>query len=305
MPRVSVVIPAYNSEKHLAETLRSALGSSVGDLEVVVVDDGSTDRTAELAAGFGPRVRVMSQANAGMSVSRNRGINSCDSEFVALLDSDDVWHPLKVEMQMQALGSRPEHGFAFTNFSVWDGASQVGFCGEARTGAVDGEFDGWVYHRLIVTNWALPSSVLLRTSAWRELGPFLCDDHQTDDWEYMVRASRQFKSVRLSEPMVLYRQHPLSLSKRLPPTNTGEILREGLISRYGLASPDGQLVDSEALDHDRYLGWSNFADAHCARGNFSVGINAFGNLIRHGPRRRQTFVKLGKALFRRVFPRRA
>jgi glycosyltransferase involved in cell wall biosynthesis len=304
MPRVSVVIPAYNSEKHLGETLRSALNSSFTDLEVVVVDDGSSDKTADIAAGFGPKVRVLSQANAGMSASRNRGIDSCDSEFIALLDSDDVWHPLKLQYQLQALSGRPEHGFAFTNFSVWDGGSQNGFCEQARTGAVDGDFDGWIYHRLIVTNWALPSSVLFRSRAWRELGPFHCDDHQTDDWEYLVRASRQFRFVRLAEPMVLYRQHASSLSRRLPTQHTGEIMRETLIARYGLASPDGQIVDHDALNHERYLGWSNFADAHCARGKLGTGVRTFGGLMLRGPRRRDAALKMSKALFRRAFPKR-
>lgn len=95
MPRVSVVIPAYNAAALLAPTLESVLNSTYRDLEVIVVNDGSQDETAAVASDFGPRVRVISQKNAGMSASRNRGIQDSDSEFIALVDSDDIWHPQK------------------------------------------------------------------------------------------------------------------------------------------------------------------------------------------------------------------
>lgn len=303
MPRVSVVIPAFNAEKYLAATIESALASTFRDLEVVVVNDGSSDGTGEVARRFGDRVRVIDQANAGMSPSRNRGIDSSDSEFIALLDSDDIWHPAKLEAQVRALEHRPEHGFSFTEFIFWDGQSHQGFATEPRSGEVDPGFDGWIYHRLIVTNWALPSSVLFRRTAWRSLGPFLCDDYKTDDWEYLVRASRDYRYVRLREPMVLYRQHPQSLSQRVAARPVGELMRESLIRRFGTASPDGQEVDHAALQWESYLGWSNFADAHCARGDLAVGLKAFGHLLQRGPHRANAAVKLAKSLYRRVNPK--
>lgn len=303
MPRVSVVIPAYNAEQYLAATIDSALSSTFKDLEVVVVNDGSADGTQAIAERFGDRVRVINQSNAGMSTSRNRGIDSGDSEFIALLDSDDIWHPAKVAAQVRALEQRPEHGFSFTEFTFWDGKGHENFAAEPRTGAVDAAFDGWVYHRLIVTNWALPSSVLFRRAAWRELGPFLCDDYKTDDWEYLVRASRHFRYVRLHEPMVLYRQHPHSLSQRVAAQPVGELMRDALIRKFGTASPDGQEVDRAALEWESYQGWSNFADAHCARGDLGNGLKAFAQLLARGPRRADTAVKLAKSLYRRINPK--
>lgn len=304
MPRVSVVIPAYNAERYLAATIDSALASTFDDLEVVVVNDGSKDGTQAVAEAYGGRVRVINQPNAGMSPSRNRGIDSSDSEFIALLDSDDVWHPAKIAAQVRALQERPGHGFSFTEFVFWDGRTHPGFAAEPRTGAVDPAFDGWVYHRLIVTNWALPSSVLFRRSAWRELGPFLCDDYKTDDWEYLVRASHHYRYVRLAEPMVLYRQHPQSLSQKVAARPVGELMRESLIRRFGTASPDGQQVDRAALDWESYMGWSNFADAHCARGDLGTGLKTFAHLLARGPYRSRTGVKVAKSLYRRVFPKR-
>ena len=303
MPRVSVVIPAYNAEQYLASTIDSALSSTFKDLEVVVVNDGSRDGTQRIAEGYGGRVRLINQCNAGMSASRNRGIDCGDSEYIALLDSDDMWHPTKIEAQLRALEHRPEYGFSFTDFVFWDGKTHANFGADPRIGAVDKQFDGWVYHRLIVTNWALPSSVIFRRAAWRELGPFLCEDYKTDDWEYLVRASSQYRAVRLCEPMVLYRQHHQSLSQRVVAQPVGELMRQSLIRRFGTSSPDGQEADRATLESESYQGWSSFADAHCARGDLRTGLKAFAQLFTRGPRRTETAVKLAKSIYRRMSPK--
>ena len=304
MPRVSIVIPAYNAGRFLAATINSALASTIKDLEVVVVNDGSGDATQAIAESYPSHVRVINQRNAGMSFSRNRGIASGDSEFVALLDSDDVWHPTKLEAQLRALSERPDYGFSFTDFTFWNGESRNTFSTDVRTGSVDPEFDGWVYHRLIVTNWALPSSVVFRRTACTALGPFLCDDYKTDDWEYLVRASWQYRAVRLSEPMVLYRQHPQSLSQRVSELPVGEVMRRLLLNRYGTSSPDGKEVDRIALDWEEYQGWSNFADTHCARGELAKGLKIFMKLLASSPHRHATAMKLAKSLYRRLRPKR-
>lgn len=307
MPRISVVIPAYNAAKLLGPTLDSVLRSSYLDFEVIVVDDGSKDDTAAVASSFGPKVRVLSQANAGMSASRNRGVECSDSEFIALVDSDDLWHPRKLEFQIAALDRQSDHAFCFTEFTVWDGnePESVAFMAQPRSGTIDANFTGWIYHHMILTNWALPSSTIFRRQAWNAMGPFLCADQQTDDWEYFVRCSQSYRFTRLAEPMVLYRQHAASLSRRLPSRNTGELMRESLISRFGMNSKDGTPVDLIALTRERYLGWSNFADAHCARGDLGVGLGAFAKLLRDGPNRGTSLTRIVKSVGRRVFPKRS
>lgn len=303
MPRASIVIPAYNAAPYLMQTLDAALASTYRDMEIVVIDDGSTDTTAEIAEGYGPPVRPISQKNAGMSATRNRGIDSSDSEYVALLDSDDVWHPEKLRLQMEALQAHPDYAFSYTAFHFWDGTPLPDFVTEPRTGRIDTERSGWIYHHLILENWALPSSVVFRRSAWKELGPFLCDNQQTDDWEFLVRASRSFRFLRLQEPLVLYRQVPTSLSRRVPAQNWGELMRQSLIERFGLTSPDGQKVDIGELERQRYKGWANFADLHCARGDLGIGLRTFGRLLAKGPSRADSLIRLGKSTLRRMVPK--
>lgn len=305
MARVSVVIPAFNAARFIGATLESVLASAFTDLDVVVVDDGSSDETGAIARSYGSPVRVISRPNAGMSASRNLGIDSSDSEFVALLDSDDLWHPQKLVWQVRTLEARRDHDFCFTGFTFWDGRPLPDFASEARTGKVDESQSGWIYHQLILENWALPSSVLFRRSAWQALGPFLCEVQQTDDWEYLVRASRSHRFARLAESMVLYRQHPASLSRKVLKANVTELMRESLIARYGLESPDGTPVDLPALNRLRAAGWRNFGDAHCASGDLATGLQTFGRLLWRGPERTRAAEKLMKSLVRRVAPKRA
>jgi glycosyltransferase involved in cell wall biosynthesis len=303
MARVSIIIPAYNAQAFIASTIKSVLASSFADFEVIVIDDGSTDQTAARANVGDERVRVIQQANAGMSASRNRGVALSKAEFIAFLDSDDEWHPLKLQHQLAALDTHPDHDICFSAFQVWQGEEQAAFFDEPRAGSVDPALTGWIYPQLILDNHALPSSVLMRRKAWDQLGPFLCENQQTDDWEYLVRASTQHRFVRLAEKYVLYRQHPESLSKRMPLINGPELMREALIRRFGLAAPDGRRVDERALQRYRHQGWVNFADGHCARGDLGIGLKMFAQLLARGPFRKNTVTKFCMAIFRRFIPK--
>jgi glycosyltransferase involved in cell wall biosynthesis len=106
LPDVSVVIPCYNGASFLKQTLESALQQTIPPVEILVVDDGSTDNSAEIAAEFGSPVRVVRQENRGESVARNRGIDEARGDWVAFLDADDLWAPTKLERQLACIGDQ-------------------------------------------------------------------------------------------------------------------------------------------------------------------------------------------------------
>ncbi|WP_341676354.1 glycosyltransferase family 2 protein [Niveibacterium sp. SC-1] len=304
MAAVAIVVPAYNAERYLRQTLQSVLDSDFTDFELIVIDDGSRDTTAAVAESLGdPRIRVIRQANAGMSASRNRGIAQSESEFIALLDADDVWHPAKLRLQVETLRGRPECDLSFTEFEFWHGEDRGDFLGRTVSAALEARLTGWLYPKMVMTNFILPSSALFRRSLWDRLGPFLCDDHQTDDWEYFVRASREAQFAKLAAPLVLYRQHPASLSKKLPRENKTELMRETLLARYGMACPHGGPIDRAELRRRRYLGWRHFADGHVAGGQLGLGLRAFSRLLAGGPQRITTLATLLKSARRRVISR--
>src|SRR5688572_23408840 len=99
-PLITCIIAVYNGERYLGEALDSILGQTYQPLRVVVADDGSTDKTAEVAAHYGARIIYLHQSNQGYAASKNLGLNAAQGDFVAFLDADDLWHPEKLERQM-------------------------------------------------------------------------------------------------------------------------------------------------------------------------------------------------------------
>src|SRR5687768_4414886 len=139
-PLVSVVVPAFNAEDSLEATLRSVAGQSWRDLEIIIVDDGSTDRTAAIAEAFcarDPRGTLLRKANNGVASARNHGLAHARGEWVAPVDADDLWHPTKIGKQVAAALAAPEQpGFVYCWFRTVDGEGRVTGSGEAQ--AVDG-----------------------------------------------------------------------------------------------------------------------------------------------------------------------
>jgi glycosyltransferase involved in cell wall biosynthesis len=125
-PRVSVVIPTYNRAARVQRAIDSVLAQTVGDVEVIVVDDGSTDETPRVLAGYGPRIRALRQANLGVSAARNAGIAHARGHWIALLDSDDEWLPDKLEQQLRLVeAAAGSIGVCFTDCTlVGDGAAE-------------------------------------------------------------------------------------------------------------------------------------------------------------------------------------
>lgn len=114
--RISVVIPTYNNERWLSRAIDSVLAQSRSADEILVVDDGSTDRTPEVAAAYGSKIRYLRQENAGASVARNTGIQAASGEWIAFLDADDEWLPNKLQLQIEHLQRHPDLGWTTANY---------------------------------------------------------------------------------------------------------------------------------------------------------------------------------------------
>jgi glycosyltransferase involved in cell wall biosynthesis len=273
------VIPAYNAASFLPLTIKHALRSTFRDYELVVVNDGSSDDTAAICEGLDPRLRVINQPNMGMSAARNSGIAGSDSEYVALLDSDDIWHPQKLAAQVELLDDSPTVGVCFGEFEAWDGQSPIRFQGEVSAQRLVPELSGWIYHQLVLTSWALPSTLTFRREVVRHLGSFLAENSLNDDWEFMIRASRYYRYAKLRDVVTLYRQHP---------------------TRYGMTDVDGTPVDARKLRQRRYRTAMNFALAHLERGELGVGLRTLREAVRIGPWDKELLVAPARALLRRA-----
>ncbi len=118
-PTVSCVVPVHEGARHLAEALESVLEQSCPPQQVVVVDDGSTDRSAAVAAAFGPCVTIVHQRRRGPAAARNAGIGRSEGDLVAFIDQDDRWHPEKLERQMACFDAEPALDLCFAHAELW------------------------------------------------------------------------------------------------------------------------------------------------------------------------------------------
>jgi glycosyltransferase involved in cell wall biosynthesis len=198
--KISVVIPAYNAAHFLPRSLGSVFAQTLQPLEVIVVDDGSTDSTAQVAEQLG--AKVIRRPNGGLAAARNTGIQHASGDWIALLDADDSWSPEKLERQAACV--RPDTVLVYTGARFFD---DRGSRGEQR--AVD---PARARKLLRYCNPILPSSVLLRRQEALAAGGFREDTRTCEDWEMWVRMIPFGAFTAVDEPLTSYYVHPASLS---------------------------------------------------------------------------------------------
>lgn len=213
----AVVIPAWNAEETIGEALDSVFGQDLLPVEVVVVDDGATDGTAQLVRGYGERVRLVQQANQGCGGATNTGLACVVAPFVAFLDADDVWLPGKASMQLAKLEQSPELAGVFCRAQV--------FSGPLATPRVLRTADLWGR-----------TTLMMRTDAARMVGPMIDPPGGRGDMvDWLMRAREQgSKFEMMPEAMALRRIRPGSLSYgRDPSKDRGymEVVRRALERR--------------------------------------------------------------------------
>lgn len=211
MPQVSVVVPAYNAQATLRDTLRSALVGTYRDLEIIVVDDGSTDATLSIAeelADEDQRIRIARRENGGLSAALNTGFSIARGDYVARLDADDLWHPSKLQAQVDFAQRHPDVAFIYTFARYIDGDDRVVHDGPRQS------FPRWalcrgMYESLVGGG----SSALIKRSAVEEAGG--CDESFRNWEDLLLQLAVSARHPVGCVPLYLigYRVRPQSLSK--------------------------------------------------------------------------------------------
>ena len=203
VPRVSIVMAVHDGARWLREAVDSALGQTLDDLELIVVDDGSTDATAEILASYGDRrLSVVRQPRAGLTRSLNRGLRVAAAPLVARLDADDVALPERLARQVAFLDAHPEVGVLGT------GCREIGAGGEPRGVYAPPADDAAIRRALIRRNPFVHSSVVMRRRAVEEVGGYDETVAVAQDYELWLRLSRVTRLANLPEPLVLRRLAP-------------------------------------------------------------------------------------------------
>ena len=306
LPAVSVVIPCHNARRHLPATLRSVLAQREVTLDVVVVDDGSTDGSAELVEREFPGVRVLRQANQGVSAARNHGIEAARHDWVAFVDADDIWLPGKLAAQFERLRGEPGARMVCTSWIVWtsddpepDAAALAALrdSAEGRRRAEPGP-SGWIYPELLLDCHVWTSATMAERALLRELGGFDTGLRIGEDYDLWLRASRVTPILRVDTPYALYRHHPGNVTRRVPQRNDkGEIVGRAL-RRWGYAGPDGRQARRADVARGLARSWSDFAGMHLEAGNVRTARQAALTAVRTDPRQLLGWTVLAKSLAR-------
>lgn len=289
MPTVSVIIPSYNCEAYIAETIDSVLHQSYRDFELIVVDDGSTDRTREIVASYGDAVRLVPQANARVSAARNRGIEEARGAFICLLDHDDYWFPSKLERQLQEFDAYPEAGVVFSAFLLWrpekDGQfpDPVSFYVDAFPDGIDPDFSGWIYHQFLLDCWMLTSTAMFRAEVFRRCGNFDNSLPFSEDWDLWLRISQEFPMIQLSRPTTLYRQHPGQENRRVREVDYRTRLLLKSKEAWGLCSKDGRCLTLRQFRTQIAEYHAAFGLHHLRAGNRRQALRSLGKAWRTDP----------------------
>jgi hypothetical protein len=242
MPRFSVVIPAYNAERTIGDTIASVLAQTDGDLELIVVDDGSADSTPELVehiATGDSRLRLIQQPNAGTAGARNTGIAAAEAALVSFLDNDDLWMPRYLESMGAALDAAPEAAFAYCNAYALDDASlRIRRLTEYDTRPPPAPGATWeeVALALVRRNFVM-SSATVRRAVLEDVGGFRSDVHGVDDYDLWLRIVLEGRGC------VSAGDAPLLLQRDLPDSQSKDDLTmlAGLVTTLERAVNDGRL----------------------------------------------------------------
>ncbi|HVX83184.1 MAG TPA: glycosyltransferase family A protein [Phycisphaerae bacterium] len=196
-PLVSVIIPTWNGSAFIAETLQSVLAQTCSDLEILVIDDGSTDTTPAVVESFPAPIRLIRQKNAGTAAARNTGLAEARGQWIAFLDHDDLWVPQKLELQLAAAASSPCALYGGVQF--FDGATGRITCTHLPPAGID-------FHQLLGFEIVALQSLLCPAQAARDIG-FDATLKGTDDWDFCIRLAQRLPFIRIPQTLLRVRIH--------------------------------------------------------------------------------------------------
>jgi glycosyltransferase involved in cell wall biosynthesis len=206
---VSVIIPTYNRAVKLCEAIESVLAQDYSEKEIIVVDDGSTDDTAEVVKSFGNEVDYIFTENGGVSRARNVGISRGSGELIAFLDSDDLWLPGKLKRQVEFLQTNPEIHICQTE-EVWIRNGK-----RVNPKNIHKKYSGWIFEHCIPRCIVSPSAVAIRREIFDDVGLFDETMPACEDYDLWLRIAPKYQIITLPEALILKRGgHSDQLSKQ-------------------------------------------------------------------------------------------
>jgi glycosyltransferase involved in cell wall biosynthesis len=220
---VSIIIPVYNGAPFIAETVKSALGQTCFDCEIIVVNDGSSDNTLSVLTQFGDSIKIINISNAGVSNARNVGIAAASGEYVAFLDADDLWQIDKIKKQLAVMKLNPSVGFCCCNFTVKDHRGGMITHFERLSNNANLLFDEAMSSQtlavLIKENFVgTASNVMITRKVLEKTGLFDTNLRQAEDYDLWLRCAFNTDFIVMSEVLLHKTTHETNLTNNLAET---------------------------------------------------------------------------------------
>jgi glycosyltransferase involved in cell wall biosynthesis len=216
MPKVSVIIPTYNSSRTIGETLQSVFGQTYSDFEILLINDGSTDNLMEVLKDFkDSRLQILHYKNGGLSAARNRGIDQASGEYLIFLDADDLWSSDKLESHVKALDNtcktNSRAGIVYSWSYFLDDETSTCYLNHPKS------YEGNVLPNILENNFVTSgSNPMITRKAIDSVGYFNDDFKGASDWEYWIRLAVKWDYILIPERQVFYRQSRTSMSSNVP-----------------------------------------------------------------------------------------
>jgi glycosyltransferase involved in cell wall biosynthesis len=278
---VSVIIPVFNGEKFLPDSLRSIFDQDYPNVEVIAVDDGSTDGSLQILERYRERITTLRQANAGPAAARNLGLRCARGEFIAFLDADDLWHPAKLRLQVAEFRRRPDVGLVYNRWLVCDDdepaplARLLQIEPSPPPHELEQARSGWLYHKLFLDCLVHSSSAMVRKELIDRVGLFDETLERGEDYEYWFRLSREAPFHKLAATLSVYRVHADGTMQRPTRTNHSARVLNRVVSRWGRRGPDGSSISAFALRSRLATLWYGFGHIHLERGDRRIARSSF------------------------------
>ena len=289
---VSVIVPLYNGAEHIGETLLAVAAQQQVDVEIIVVDDASTDDSVQRVLDCGVTVTLLRQAKGGVCAARNAGLARSRGEVVCFLDQDDIWYPDHLQTQLRCFESHAHAGAVVSPYQHWYADATSGQYPAPQAvrppppaEPVDAEFSGWVFHQFLLDCWALTSATMIRREVLSRVGGFDPTQSYGEDWHLWLRLSREVPFIKLNGPPVLYRQHPSQGSRQARPIDHRTQLLLDTAAQHGYASRDGRAVERGVFERTVARYEMEFGCHHLAHGDPRLGQRALWRAWRRHPSR--------------------
>ena len=240
---ISVIIPTYNRYNQVCEAVASVREQTCAPMEIIVVDDGSTDETSDLFARGNPDIQYIRQANSGPAAARNNGVRAARGEWIALLDSDDLWRPEKLAIQVQALASTGGYDICYTGEEWIRNGKTV------KQKKNHAKYSGWIYEHCVRQCIVGCSTVMLRRAVWLEEEGMDETLPAAEDYDLWLRLSCRYAFLLVEEALVIKRDG-----------HTGQVSHQWGLDQYRVKALQKMLKRKELSERQKVLTRVGLAD---------------------------------------------